>query len=257
MAGCSAGGKLIALEDVTIDDLGGTQPFRQWPHRQYRGQAPGRGPRHRRWPRPHRPGDGAQAQPAASVLDRRVHRSAPPRSLPASADVVVSFGDIRRLTLDGKLGGTVTQVSADLSGPLDKPMADVKLKADSLDAAGLMRQLGLTPAAALDSGPRLARGHDGGPARRGATLEPQICRRRRRLVRRRQAHWRSCHPAFDGRLAAKTSDAMTPAQLFGITIPGSQPGDGAEIDTGFRWRGGRLVLDDLPAWRSACPCPAP
>ena len=51
--------------------------------------------------------------------------------------------------------------------------------------------------------------------------------------------------ALDGRLAAKTSDAMTPAQLFGITFPGSRPGDGAEIDTGFRWRGGRLVLDDL------------
>jgi hypothetical protein len=43
---------------------------------------------------------------------------------PASADVVVSFGEVRRLRLDGKLGGTVTQFSADLSGAAARPVVD-------------------------------------------------------------------------------------------------------------------------------------
>src|SRR6185503_3721389 len=68
------------------------------------------------------------------------------------ADIVVSFGDIRRLTLDGKLGGTVTQFTADITGPSDRPNVEARLKGDSLDGATLLRQIGLKPVAAAAPG---------------------------------------------------------------------------------------------------------
>jgi hypothetical protein len=52
-------------------------------------------------------------------------------------------------------------------------------------------------------------------------------------------------PAFDGRLTASTDDALVPAQLLGLPLPGVVPSQSATLDSGFRARAGRYVFDDL------------
>ena len=239
-----AGGKVVALEDVTIDDLGGTSL-----------SANGRI-------------DNVGASPQGEIritvdgrdltgLAQALKRSALPPALleafsrraaslsPAGANVLVSIGDTKRITLDGKLGGTVTQFAVEISGPDDKPVLDAHLRADSLDAAVLLRQFGLSPAAVKIPGRSTLTadisGPLNGPRRWSAGFEGGGFN----LSGSGKVTGAFDTPALDGRLTLRSSDILTPAQLFGVAMPGVLPAEAVEIETGFRARGGRFAFDDL------------
>ncbi|MDQ0395238.1 AsmA family protein [Labrys monachus] len=239
-----AGGKLIALEDVVVNDLDGASLT-----------ANGRI-------------DNIGAQPQGEirvVLDGRdltglaaaLKRSSLPSfwvnafasraaSLsPANASLAIAFGASRRYSVDGKFGGSVAQFDAEFGGSGGEESADIRIKADSFDVATLLRQAGLDPAAAripgrasldmalsgpLDGAMRWNAGFDGagvslsGTGKMTGSFED---------------------PAFDGRLTASTDDAQVPAQLLGIALPGVTPAQSAMVETGFRLRAGRFVFDDL------------
>ena len=239
-----AGGKLIVLEDVTIDDLGGSSLTAN-------GRIDVIGERST--------GEVRVTVDARDLtgLAKALRRSPLPPTLldafgtraaalsPASVVVVTSFGDGRRLSLNGKLGGTVAQVDVDLPQSSGRNALDIRLAADSLDIGRLLKQIGLSPAPAkipgrtrvvarltgpLD-GPRQWSGRfeGGGVEMSGSgTLTGGI-----------EA------PAIEGRVKARTNDVLTPAQLFGVSIPGALVGDAADVETALRVRGGRVVLDDL------------
>jgi uncharacterized protein involved in outer membrane biogenesis len=241
-----AGGRLVALEDVTIDDLGGSSltangridNMGEKPEGEVRIRVDGRDL------------TGLAAALQRSPLPRQLVDAfaARARALsPASADLVIAFGDGRHVSLDGKLGGTVTQIAADLTGPQERPDVSLRLKGDSLDVVALLQQMGVSSAPTklpgratvqaalegpLDGVRRWSAQFDGG----GLSVE---------------GSGRLTGPfgnvAVDGRLRARAPDIMSPAQLFGVALPGALPGDGLDLDTGFRSRGGRLVLDDLTA----------
>jgi uncharacterized protein involved in outer membrane biogenesis len=244
-----AGGKLIALEDVTIDDLGGTTLAANGridiigavPKGEIRVTIGGRdlsglATALRRSPLP------------APLIDTFSSRA---RALsPASADIVVSFGDAQRLTLDGKMGGTVAQFALELSGEGARREVEMSLRADSLDAAAMLRQMGLETAAVKIPGRATAQlalaGPLEGPRRWQASLAAAglDLRGSGRAMGRIGAD--GLEPqTIDGHIGARTSDVLTPAQLFGLALPAAMPGEGAELAIDFRSKGGRLDLDRL------------
>ncbi|WP_307276714.1 AsmA family protein [Labrys wisconsinensis] len=238
------GGKLVVLEDVVVDDLGGTSLHANGridnigavPQGEIRvavdgSDLTGLATALRRSPLP------------AGLLDAFAERA--PELSPTRADIVVSFGADRRVTLDGKLGGTVTQFSLDLTGDAARPDLDARLRADSLDVVKLLRQIGLSPLPLTIPGRSTFQAALAGPLEGPARWSASFDGAGIGLQGSGKATGLTTTPAVDGRVRAQSNDVLAPAQLFGVALPGVLPGDVAEIDTGFRATKGRLVLDDL------------
>lgn len=239
-----AGGKLIALEDVIVNDLGGANLT-----------ANGRI-------------DNIGAEPQGEIrivlngkdlsgLATTLKRSTLPAfwvnafaaraaSLsPANASLSVAFGAARRYSVDGKFGGSVLQIDSQFAGKGAAETADVRVKADSLDVATLMRQAGLDYAATslpgrasfemalagpLNGAMRWSAGFEGAGLQLSGTGK---------MTGSFEA------PAFDGRLTASTEDVLVPAQLLNVPLPGVVPSQSATVESGFRARAGRYVFDDF------------
>lgn len=239
-----AGGKLIALEDVVVNDLGGANLT-----------ANGRI-------------DNIGVQPQGEIrivlngrdltgLATTLKRSTLPAfwvdafaaraaSLsPANASLVIAFGTSNQYSVDGKFGGTVLQFDSELGGKEDQQTADIHLKADSLDVATLLRQAGLSLSVGNIPGrASLEMALNGPPSSamrwnarfKGASLD---------LSGTGKMTGPFEAPAFDGRLSAATDDALVPAQLFGVALPGVLPAQTATLESGFRMRAGRFAFDDV------------
>src|SRR5690606_33241121 len=52
-------------------------------------------------------------------------------------------------------------------------------------------------------------------------------------------------PAIDGRLALHIDDLKRAGDMLGVPFEGVGMGEPVQIESGFRARGGRLVMDDL------------
>lgn len=239
-----AGGKLIALEDVVVNDLGGANLT-----------ANGRI-------------DNIGAAPQGEIrivlngkdlsgLATTLKRSTLPvfwvnafaaraASLsPANASLSIAFGEARRYAVDGKFGGSVLQLDTRLTGEGVAETADIRVKADSLDVATLMRQAGLDYAVGAIPGrasfEMALTGPLNGAMRWNAGFEGAGLQ----LSGTGKMTGSFEAPAFDGRLTASTDDALVPAKLLNLPLAGVVPSQSATLDSGFRARAGRYVFDDL------------
>ncbi|WP_454813413.1 AsmA family protein [Labrys neptuniae] len=239
-----AGGKLIALEDVVVNDLGGANLT-----------ANGRI-------------DNIGAEPQGEIrivlngkdlsgLATTLKRSTLPvfwvnafaaraASLsPANASLSVAFGAARRYSVDGKFGGSVLQLDTQFAGKGAGENADIRVKADSLDVATLMRQAGLDYAVGSVPGRASLEMALSGPLNGAMRWNASFEGAGLQLSGTGKMTGSFEAPAFDGRLTASTDDALVPAQLLSLPLPGVVPSQSATLDSGFRARAGRYVFDDL------------
>lgn len=239
-----AGGKLIALEDVVVNDLGGANLTAN-------GHIDNIGTRPQGEIRVNLNGrdlTGLAATLRRSALpafwvgafaDRAAALS------PANGNLVIAFGNTERYSIDGKFGGSVIQLDTDLGNASGKSAVNVKLKADSLDVATLLRQTGLRLStgnipgrASLDTSlsgvPGTAMSWTA--AFKGTGLD---------LSGKGQVAGSLEAPVLDGQVSASTDDVLAPAQLFGVALPGVLPEQGVTLSAGLHMRGGRFAFDNL------------
>ncbi|WP_413988422.1 AsmA family protein [Labrys okinawensis] len=239
-----AGGKLIALEDVVVNDLGGANLTANGhidnigvlPQGEIRVSLNGRDL------------TGLAATLKRSALPPfwvNAFADRAPSLSPANGNLVIAFGNSERYSVDGKFGGSVIQLDTDLGSRSRQSAIAVKLKADSLDVATLLRQAGLALAVANIPG-RAAldlnlSGVPGGAmswtaAFKGVGLD---------IGGKGQMTGSFEAPAFDGQITAGTDDILAPARLFGVALPGVMPAQGVTLSSGMHMRAGRFAFDNL------------
>jgi uncharacterized protein involved in outer membrane biogenesis len=239
-----AGGKLVVLEDVTVDDLGGAS-LRANGRIDMVGNVS--------------TGEiriGVDARDLTGLAKALGSSPLPPAMLeafaaragalsPASVDVVASFGGSRRLAVNGKLGGTVAELALDLSQADGRGEVEARLRADSLDLARLLTQIGLSPAPVTIPGRASVVAELTGPVAGPRRWSAALTGAGMELSGSGRLTGPLENPAFEGNLEARATDVLTPAQLFGVSVPGAVVGDSADLSSAFRIRGGRIVFERL------------
>jgi len=239
-----AGGKLIALEDVVVNDLGGASltangridNIGAQPQGEIRVVLNGRDLT-----------GLATALKRSSLSPYWVNAFAARAAAlsPANASMAIAFGTSRQYSVDGKFGGSVAQFDAEFAGAGDEETADIALKADSLDVVTLLRQVGLEPATARIPGRASLRMELSGPLNGARRWNGDFDGAEVSVSGNGKMTGPFEAPSFDGRLKANTDDALLPAQLFGVALPGVMSAQSATIDSGFHIQAGHLVFDDV------------
>lgn len=164
---------------------------------------------------------------------------------PANAAVAFSFGDKHGLVLDGKFAGSVVSLAAEVSGGFDRGEVEGQLKLESLDAAALLRQLGLPAPPDAVSGRGVLTASVTGPIGAGRRWALSFDSSEVRLKATGRMTGPIAAPAIGGRLSVAIDDLYRTGPFLGVPLEGAAPGEHFQVDSGFLIRDGNLVLSDL------------